>query len=219
MAVVKVENKSYTVEPLYQWDQNQVLEIRGLSLARVPEIHFATAAMSRAIVRQASMDAGGVLRVNVPNSLLQKSYTIKVYICTYTGDTFETLYKLEIPVKERAKPEGYSFEDDVGEIYSFEELENMVYNTEHELRAQYAEFTAQTNANYNAFTATNAATLQEAKDAAAASASSAAEAQDAAAAAAAEAVERAILKSDIVEIVKVTSIPTDRADNVLYVVI
>ena len=127
MATVKVEKNSYTVEPLYQWDKDQVLEIYGLSLASVPEIHFANAAMSRAIVRQASMDAAGVVRVEVPNSLLQKPYTIQVYVCTYAGSTFETQYKLELPVKARTQPADYTLEDDP-EVYSFNALENQVVN-------------------------------------------------------------------------------------------
>lgn len=128
MAVVKVENKTYTVDPLYQWDKNQALEIRGLSLAKVPEIHFTTKAMDRAIVRQASMDAAGILTVDVPNSLLQKPYTIQVFVCTYEGSTFQTLYKLEVPVKGRPMPTDYTLEDDP-EVYSFNALENKIENT------------------------------------------------------------------------------------------
>ena len=77
MATVNVEKNSYKVEPLYQWDLNQQLEVYGLSLATVPEIHFTNVAMSRAIVRQARMDAAGVITVDIPNSLLQKPYTIQ----------------------------------------------------------------------------------------------------------------------------------------------
>lgn len=57
MKSVIVKNDRYTVDPLYQWDINQVLEIRGLSLPSVPEIHFANEAMDRSIPRQATTDA------------------------------------------------------------------------------------------------------------------------------------------------------------------
>ena len=127
MAIVKVEKNTYTAEQLYQWDLNQELEIRGLSLASIPEVHFTNVAMSRAIVRQASMDAAGVVRVAVPNSLLQKPYKIVVYICTYAGATFETQYKLEISVKERTQPADYTLVDDP-EVYSFNALENQLLN-------------------------------------------------------------------------------------------
>ncbi len=127
MSVVRVENERYTVDPLYQWDVNQVLEIRGLSLPSVPSIHFTNETMDKAIVRQAAMDGAGVITVDVPNSLLQKPYKIKAYICIYEGDTFETLYLIEIPVKSRKKPSDYTLEGDT-EVYSFNALENLVNN-------------------------------------------------------------------------------------------
>ena len=127
MATVTVEKNTYTVEPLYQWDKNQELVVYGLSLASIPEVHFTNAAMGKAIVRQATMDAAGVIRAEVPNSLLQKPYTIQAYICIYEGSTFETQYKLDIPVKARNKPEDYTLEDDP-EVYSFNALENQVVN-------------------------------------------------------------------------------------------
>lgn len=127
MAIIKVNKNTYTAESLYQWDLNQVLEIRGLSLASVPEIHFTNVAMSRAIVRQSRMDAAGVVTVDVPNSMLQVAGVMSVYVCTYEGATFKTLYKLEIHVKARPKPSDYKLEDDP-EVYSFNALENLVAN-------------------------------------------------------------------------------------------
>lgn len=127
MAVLTVTKNTYEVEPLYQWDKNQVLEIHGLSLASIPEIHFANDAMDKAIVRQSNMDNAGIITVDIPNSLLQKPYKIKAYVCTYDGDTFETQYKMEIPVKPRKKPNDYTLEDDL-EVYSFNALENKVNN-------------------------------------------------------------------------------------------
>ena len=127
MAIVKNENKTYTVEPLYQWDRNQVLEIRGLSLATIPEVHFPNDAMGCALVRQARMDAAGVITVDVPDSLLQKPYKITVFVCRYASGTFETLYKLELPVKPRAMPGDYTLTDGE-EYYSFNEIENQVAN-------------------------------------------------------------------------------------------
>ena len=132
MSNVKVVRNNYTVEPLYQWSRNQVLRVYGLSLARVPEVHFINQAMSRAIVRQATMDAAGVVTVDVPNSLLQKHYPITVYICGYNGQTFETHYKIKVPVKERAKPADYDLVNDQ-EVYSFNALENAVQNALHDL--------------------------------------------------------------------------------------
>lgn len=129
MARVTVTKDRYTVDKLYQWDKNQVLEIRGLSLPSVPEIHFTNDTMDRAIVRQATMDEAGVIRVDVPNSLLQTPYSITVFVCVYEDDdTFKTLYKILVPVDARPKPNDYVIEDSDGEIYSFNALENKIEN-------------------------------------------------------------------------------------------
>lgn len=152
MAVVKVENNRYTVEPLYQWDKNQVLEIRGLSLARVPEIHFTNAGMGGAIVRQASMDDAGIITANIPNSFLQTSAKVIVYVCMYEDETFETLYKIEIPVNARNKPNDYTLESDE-EVYSFNALENQIVNALEEMDAATAQSKQALNkaiADYNA---------------------------------------------------------------------
>lgn len=128
MAIAKITHNTYTVDSLYQWDKNQTLEIHGLSLPSVPEIHYSNSDMDRAIVRQAAMDAAGIITAEIPNSLLQKPYKIAAYICIYQGSTFKSLYKIEIPVNARTKPADYTFEDTAGEAYSFNALENMVAN-------------------------------------------------------------------------------------------
>lgn len=132
MSIVKMQNNTYTVEALNQWDLNQVLRVYGLSLARVPEVHFSNMAMDRAIPRQATMDAAGVITVDIPNSLLQKPYTINAYICGYNGTTFETYYKLDIPVNKRPQPADYTLQDD-DEVYSFKALENAVVNAKRDM--------------------------------------------------------------------------------------
>ena len=128
MAVVTVEKNRYTVDKLYQWDINQTLQIYGLSLASIPEIHFTNSAMDGAIVRQAQMNGAGVITADIPNSLLQKPNKITAYVCVYAGDTFETLYTINIPVKARQKPNDYTIEDNDEEIYSFKELDNRTNN-------------------------------------------------------------------------------------------
>lgn len=137
MGVVRVEKNRYTTESLYQWDKNQVLQIYGLSLPTAPEIHFTNAAMSCSLVRYSQMSGDGVITVNVPNSLLQQPYKIIVHVCRYDSDTFESLYKLEIPVNARNKPGDYVLEVTDEEIYSFRALEKLVDDTLEESRADY----------------------------------------------------------------------------------
>ena len=137
MAIVAVNKNVYKVDSLYQWDINQVLEIRGLSVPKVPEIHFTNEAMEKALVRQASMDDAGVITAEIPNTLLQKPYKITAFVCMYEDDTFESLYKITIPVKARNMPADYTFQDNDGEIYSFNALENMVADALNELEEAY----------------------------------------------------------------------------------
>lgn len=128
MAVVTVEKNRYTVDTVKQWDKNQVLEIRGLSLAKTPEIHFTNAAMGAALPRSANMDAAGVITALIPDSLLQKPYKIIAYVCMTSGATFETLYKIEIPIDPRPMPADYTLTDGE-EVYSFRALEEKLDDT------------------------------------------------------------------------------------------
>lgn len=119
---------SYVTDSLTQWDLNQVLRVSGLGLAVVPEVHFSNANTDRAIVRQATMDATGVVSVGVPNSLLQEPLRIYAHIGIYDGDTFKTVELVEIPVNPRKRPQDYQIQDSDEEIYSFNRLENEFSN-------------------------------------------------------------------------------------------
>ena len=116
---------SYVTDSLYQWDLNQVLNVSGLNLAAAPEVHFSNANMDKAIVRQATKD-NNVVRVAIPNSLLQDPLTIYAHIGVYEGDTFKIVEKVEIPVIPKSRPSDYRIEDSDEEIYSFNALENAI---------------------------------------------------------------------------------------------
>ena len=138
MSKAVIKNGRYTIEPLYQWDLNQVLQIYGLSLSRVPEVHFSNVALESALVRQCTMDGTGVITVDIPNSLLQRPYPIKAHVCIYEGKTFESLYTIDIPVKPRKMPADYSLEND-RELFSFKEMNNRLAQVENELSLDEAE--------------------------------------------------------------------------------
>jgi hypothetical protein len=116
---------NYVTDSLYQWDLNQDLFVTGLDLKKVPEIHFNNANMDRAIVRQATLD-DEIIKVRIPNSMLQESLPIKAYIGIYEGETFKVVEVVEIPVIARKRPFDYAFEDTDGEIYSYKALENKI---------------------------------------------------------------------------------------------
>lgn len=129
MSVVTVENNRYTVDPLYQYDRNQTLEIRGLSLPSVPEIHFANKVRETAIVRQAAMNERGIVTVGIPNELLAVAFDVLAYVCIYEGEAFRCLYKITIPVTAKKKPDDYITPPDDEKVYSYNALENKLENT------------------------------------------------------------------------------------------
>lgn len=140
MTVVTIKkNNTYTADDLFQWDANRVLEIYGLNLAALPEIHFANGRMSKAIVKQATSYENGVIKVEIPNILLETAIPIRVFVCIYEGEEFISRYSLTINVKARPKPEDYIAEDDE-KIYSYNALENLVNNTVINLKAENAAF-------------------------------------------------------------------------------
>lgn len=123
-----VTYNDYKVDSLYQWDVDQELVISGLNIYVAPEVHFNNHIMGKAIVRQ-SKNVNGLIRVAIPNSLLQQPFNIIAHIGTYAeGKSFSTIEKVEIPIIPRARPEDYTIEDTDEEIYSFKALENRIAN-------------------------------------------------------------------------------------------
>lgn len=91
---------------LYQYDYGQVLNIIGTGIDTTVQVHFANGT-GDALVVLANPD-GDTLVAEIPNELLESSGTITAYIY-YTDETSgQTVYKVIIPVIERAKPAEYT---------------------------------------------------------------------------------------------------------------
>lgn len=125
MLTVKVTKNHYTVEGLYQWDSGVTLEIHGLSVGFTPEIHFTNSVMTWAIIQSATVDASGVIRATIPDTLLRKPYDIIAYVCAVSGSELRTLHKIVIPVKSRQKPDDYTITTP-DEVYSLRAIEATV---------------------------------------------------------------------------------------------
>lgn len=134
MADITLRSGRYTVDPLYQWDLDQVLQIYGLSVSK-PEIHLHNNDMERSLVVESTVTTSGVIIVNIPNSVLQKSGKLTVYVCGYEGTTFKTHYKIEIPIKSRKKPADYTLDANDGEVYSFNKLSKRITDLEKAVNA------------------------------------------------------------------------------------
>jgi hypothetical protein len=140
MPIITIQkNNTFKIDNIYQWDSNRILEIYGLNLSVLPEIHFANAKMSKAVVKQATENTDGVIRVTIPNFLLESAIPIRVFVCTYNGEEFISRYAFTINVIARPKPEDYIAEDDE-KIYSYNALENLVNNTVVNLREENTAF-------------------------------------------------------------------------------
>lgn len=125
MAEIIFKNGKFSIDkPLYQWDKNITLRIKGLSLPSTPEIHFSNSTMGGAIVKTATVE-DGVVVVTIPNGLLQVINNLKVYVCFYQGEEFTTNYKFILEITPREKPGDYSLQDDE-DVYSFNELRALV---------------------------------------------------------------------------------------------
>ena len=107
-----------------QWDINQKLKIvvydvdSGL-LKNAPYIHFANVKSTEALVVRSTVEGTDTIVVDVPNSLLQESWPLLVYV--YLNDNLDahsqkTIIKIEIPVHKRAKPSDYEYVENIERI-------------------------------------------------------------------------------------------------------
>lgn len=139
MAIITFKNGNFSIDkPLYQWDKNITLKIKGLTLPSTPEIHFSNSSMRGAIVKTATVE-DDVVVVTVPNGLLEVINNLKVYVCFYQGEEFTTDYRFILEITPREKPNYYSIQDDE-DVYSFNELRTLVenYNTQVDDKIQEA---------------------------------------------------------------------------------
>lgn len=94
-----------TVSGLHQWDYGQKLEIRGLALPALIEVHFACLEMEEATVRIGTT-ADGVTTVAIPDSCLEHDTPLRAWVYvidTVSGRTEKTIM---LPIEARTKPQG-----------------------------------------------------------------------------------------------------------------
>lgn len=107
-----------------QWDIDQKLKIvvydadSGL-LKNAPYIHFANVKSTEALVVRSTVEGTDTIVVDVPNSLLQESWPLLVYV--YLNDNLDahsqkTIIKIEIPVHKRVRPSDYEYVENIERI-------------------------------------------------------------------------------------------------------
>lgn len=122
-----------------QWDINQklkivVYDVDSSLLKNAPYIHFANVKSTEALVVRSTVEGTDTIVVDVPNSLLQESWPLLVYV--YLNDNLDahsqkTIIKIEIPVHKRAKPSDYEYVENIERITAEvikQEVTDTVYN-------------------------------------------------------------------------------------------
>lgn len=126
---------------LTQWDINRELRITGYDYTTTPIFHFAHNNDEEALTQIGVVD-GEYVKVSVPNILLQTAERIIVYIYIHENDIGTTVYKLDIPVDPKPKPNDYVYSDNTEVILLSElkaELEEAIKSSQEKIDAKILE--------------------------------------------------------------------------------
>lgn len=107
------KNPLYT---LYQWDVNQFVNVVGINPEMPASVQFWRAGQTEAFVVESTV-SGNTVTAAIPNELLREPGELVIYIWQDTGageqkgGRTETFFN--IPIKERAQPSDYIYDDNV----------------------------------------------------------------------------------------------------------
>lgn len=111
--IICYDSKGRTISNFTQWDLDQTITIKGLSLSKAPLIHFCNKNSTEALSIQSTLNESGDITAEVPNILLEESLVIEAYIFETDGNAGKTLLKISIPVNSKPKPSDYIYSDNV----------------------------------------------------------------------------------------------------------
>ena len=94
-----------TVSGLHQWDYGQKLEIHGLGLPAMIEVHFACLNMAEAHVRIGTT-ADGVTTVAIPDGCLEHDTPLRAWVYVVDATSGRTERTIMLPIAARTKPQG-----------------------------------------------------------------------------------------------------------------
>ena len=107
------KNPLYT---LYQWDVNQFVNVVGINPDMPVSVQFWRVGQTEALVVE-SIVSGNTVTAAIPNELLREPGELVVYIWQDTGTGEQKGGRTEtyfnIPIKERAQPSDYIYDDNV----------------------------------------------------------------------------------------------------------
>lgn len=99
-------------EELWQWDYGQKIQITGLDLPEIFEVHFSWKDLETAkVVTGTTVD--GISTVDIPNAALRQKRMITAYIYISNPEGGETANVIYMMVNSRKAPEGFETPEDV----------------------------------------------------------------------------------------------------------
>lgn len=101
-----------TVDGLWQYDYGQRLQINGLNLPNVFEVHFFWKGLEEAKVVTGYTE-NNKFYVDIPNESLKQRQAITVYIYLSTPETGKTVNTVMMFVNKRPEPEGFEIPEDI----------------------------------------------------------------------------------------------------------
>ena len=118
------KNPLYT---LFQWDVNQYVNVVGINPEMPVSVQFWRAGRSEAFVVESTV-SGNTVTAAIPNELLREPGELVIYIWQDTGSGEQKGGRTEtyfnIPIKERAQPSDYIYDDNVEYISVKTVIEN-----------------------------------------------------------------------------------------------
>ena len=93
-------SKNALSNPLWQYDYGQILQIKGIALPSVYEVHFGKDKTGTSVTAIGTEEG-----VAIPDELLETEGTIYAWVYLHASESDgETRYQINIPITKRAKP-------------------------------------------------------------------------------------------------------------------
>lgn len=106
------KDEEIELEGLWQYDYGQKLQINGLNLPAIFEVHFFWQGLENAKIMTGHTE-NGVSSVDIPNEALIQRRTITAYIYLSSVEEGETTKTVHMLVNKRPAPQGFKTPEDV----------------------------------------------------------------------------------------------------------
>ena len=98
-------------DDVWQYDFGQILQIEGLPLPPVVEVHYANKGKDIALP-QTGVTEGGITTAPIPNEILEEKGAFTAYIFVTDGESGETCYTINGYVNKRPPVKGFNAPED-----------------------------------------------------------------------------------------------------------